>query len=91
MNKMIIKVIIMDVFAYLRPPEKWSLFGRTKLSMWVNINPFKTSGGGIRYLYIKWIWKSQNGCKQLPIQLQLTRKKRDIPERMSLYKELVIS
>ena len=48
MNKIIIKVIIMDVFAYSRPPEKWSLFGRTKHLIKVNINLFKTFEGGIR-------------------------------------------
>lgn len=34
-------------------PEKWSLFGRAKHSILVNISPFKTSGDGIRLFVYK--------------------------------------
>ena len=39
-------------------------------------------------LYIKGIRKPQDGCNQLLIQSTTPDKKRDIPERMSLYKVL---
>ena len=34
-------------------PEKWSLFGRTKHLVKVNMNPFKTFEGGIRLFVYK--------------------------------------
>ena len=37
-----------NIFTILRPPEKWSLFGRKRSVLNGNINPFKTFEGGIR-------------------------------------------
>ena len=59
----------------LRPPEKWSLFGRTKHLIKLNISPFKTFEGGMRYLCIKWIWKPQNGYKWPLMPIWYTNKK----------------
>ena len=41
------------ITTYLRPPEKWSLFGRTKHFIKANISPFKTFEGGIRQFVYK--------------------------------------
>ena len=69
----------------LRPPEKWSLFGRTKHLIKLNISPFKTFEGGMRYLCIKWIWKPQNGYKWPLMPIWYTNKKESRSnERLSI-------
>ena len=59
------------ITAYLRPPEKWSLFGRKRSHdivsyrlIWARLRPPKTV---LSNLYIKGIWKPQNGFNQLLI------------------------
>ena len=83
------------ITAYLRPPEKWSLFGRKRSHrmvsyrlMWARLRPLSMD---LSNLYIKGIRKPQNGCNQLLIQSTMLDKKRDTLERVSLYKVLVIS
>ena len=70
----------------------WSLFGRKRSHrivvyglMWDRLRPPNMD---LSNLCIKGIRKPQNGCNKLLTPTAIPNKKRDIPERISLYKVL---
>ena len=80
------------ITTYLRPPEKWSLFGRKRSHdivlyrlIWAHLRPPKTD---LSNLYIKGICRPQNSFNHFLTPSQNSNKKRDTPVGVSLYKVL---